>query len=808
MDWLSIDLRSGLRAWRRKPGSAALCILTLAVGISCNVAAFSFVRALLFQPYPFRDLDRLVLLRETRTGDVGALNRVTTADVLDLQSEGAVFEEIAVYRFEQLSLTGPFEPVRVRSFAVTANLFPMLGIHAALGRVFARGEDEPGADRAAILSHGLWQRRWGGAPNVVGTEIVLNGRSHTVVGVMPWWFSFPRGVEIWTPLALTAPERTDRLRATVFALARIGAGDGVELASERAERFSERLADRHPGTNRGRKLTLLPLREEQYQYTLPFFTMLQLTALLALLVAAANASNVFLSEQIARRGEHALRLAFGASRRQVFANGLLEGLMLAAIAAALAVPLSWWTVRAARQAMPREIAVWVAGWDLLEVDGAVLAFAVVVVLAAGVFLGWAGRAPLRRDSLASGLKEERLVVPANRRRARGFLAAVQIAVALILASAALSMLSGFRELLRVFNGLEPDGVLTFGAALLEERYGSGPPLAEFFGRAFDALSSLPSVEAVGAVANLPASNVPNASTGFSIESRPPAAAAEMPSADLQTVGGEFFRVFRLPVRAGRSLAESDGPDGAPVVVISEAMARRHWRGEDPLGQRIRLGRWGEGGPWWTIVGVAADIKQNWFDPEPRPIVYVSYRQRPARFMSVALRTTSEPHSLTAPVRERMAGVDAAQALSEMESLRKVIDDSLAPLRIIGWLVLGFASVTLALASVGLYGVLGSYVADRRREMGVRLALGASPWRLLARVLGENLRLAGIAVLAALPLSLVANALLGARLFGLAAVDAVTVVALALSILFVSLLSALAPARRAASIDPALAIRLG
>jgi putative ABC transport system permease protein len=330
----------------------------------------------------------------------------------------------------------------------------------------------------------------------------------------------------------------------------------------------------------------------------------------------------------------------------------------------------------------------------------------------------------------------------------------------------------------------------------------------FFSRLLDSLRALPGTEAVAAVSNLPASNVPNARSSFVIERRPPQSPSEMPSADLQTVGGALFPLLRVPILRGRDLLESDVGGSMPAIVVSEAMARTYWPNENPLGQRIRLGSWKEDGPWWTIVGVAGDIRQNWFDPTPRAIAYVSVRQRPVRTMTVMVRTANDPRALVQPLKDHLVRIDSTLPMSEIATLRDEVDDSLAPLRIIGALLVTFALVTFALAGIGVYGVVTGTVARQTREFGIRMTLGAGPSRIQAEVLGETLRVVSWSAAIGIPVSMAVQSLGASTLYGLVTMSAATPIAATGSVLLLSLIAALVPARRAAALDPAVALRAG
>jgi predicted permease len=381
-----------------------------------------------------------------------------------------------------------------------------------------------------------------------------------------------------------------------------------------------------------------------------------------------------------------------------------------------------------------------------------------------------------------------------------------MALALLLLSAAVWLLRGFEDQMSVFEKLEPRGVLTARVALSRDRFPDERDVQRYFARALDAFAELPGVDRVAAAVNLPASNVPNEEVFFEVENQKPATEAEVPRSDLQTVAGDFFEVFRIAVLSGRAIVSSDDADAPRVVVVSESWAHRYLGSEDPLGRRVRFGRREAEGPWWTIVGVVADVKQNWFDPEPRSILYVSYLQNARNRMTVALRSSVESYSLAEALRLKLAEIDPGQAIAEPNTLEDEISDSLAPLRIIGLLLLVFAGVAFLLAVTGVYGVVATSVAERTRELGLRMALGALPREVLRQVLRETLRLAGVAVGVALPLTFGVNVLLAGRLYGVVAVSPLSLALTSALLLAVAIAAASIPARAAARLDPVRALR--
>ncbi len=804
---LARELRMGMRGLIRRPALFLHGAVTLAVGFAANMAVFSILDSLLLRPYPFPGLERLVLVREVRAGSSQEQLRVTPGDFLDLSLNIGSFESVAAFRYAELNLGGDVVPESVRGYYVTPSLFPLLGIEAREGRVFTMDEGPTGGARVALLSHGLVERRFSGKADVVGSEITLNGEAHTVVGLMPESLNYPRAVDVFVPLALGAAERVERGAPSLQVLARLSPGVGLPAAVSELDAFGRTLAERYPDSHRERSFRLLRLREEQYRYTLPMFGMLQIAGFLALLLAATNVSNLVLVWRMGRSRELAVRAALGAGRGRLWLQSLVECLALNVAGLLAALPLAFWAVELVRNAMPQGIATWVSGWREIRLGGnaVVLGIATAALVAAILSLSGAGRVG-SISSVASLQGGVRGTAGRRSARLREALTGAQIALAFLLLSSAVWMIRGFGEQVRVFERLEPRGVLTARVALSRERFPEERDLQRYFTAALDAFAEIPGVQGVAAAANLPASNVPNEEVFFEIDDRKPATAAEVPRCDLQTVAGEFFDVFRVEVQRGRALLSSDDREAAPVAVVSESWARRYLGGEETLGRRVRFGTREAEGPWWTLVGVVSDVKQNWFDPEPRPLIYVSHLQNARNRMSLALRGTVDGYALAEAVQRKLAEIDPGQALAEPRTLEDEIADSLAPLRIIGMLLLVFALVALLLAVTGVYGVVATSVAERTRELGLRMALGARPREARREVLRGTLRLAVVAVGVALPVTFGVNVLLAGQLFGVVVVSPVTLALTSALLIAVAAFSASVPARAATRLDPVRALR--
>jgi len=814
-----MSLAMSIRGLIRRPLLLTLGAITLTIGFAGNMTVFSILDSLLLRPFPFPGLERLVLVREVRAGSSQEQLRVTPGDFLDLSGEVGSFESVAAFRYAELNLGSsgssgssgvPGVPESVRGYYVTPSLFPLLSLEARAGRVFSTDEGQAGGARVALLSHGLVKRRFAGDSGVVGSEITLNGEAHTVVGLMPESLNYPRAVDVFVPLALTASERTERGVPSLQVLARLSPGVALQGASAEIDAFGRTLAGRYPDSHRERSFSLLRLREEQYEYTLPMFGMLQIAGLLALLLAAANVSNLVLVWRMARSRELAVKTALGAGRGRLWRQSLFECLALSGAGLLLALPLAFWAVELVRNAMPQGIATWVSGWREIRLDANAIVLGLLTAAVVAGAMSCAGAARFGPSSFAASLQGGSRGMlnqgGPGRNRLRGVLTGAQIGLALLLLSSAVWLLRGFEEQMSVFERLEPRGVLTARVALSKDRFADERGVQAYFARALDAFAELPGVDRVAAAVNLPASNVPNEDVFFAIDNQKPATKAEVPRADLQTVAGDFFDVFRIGVLRGRALLSSDDAEAPQVAVVSESWARRHLGSEEALGRRVRFGRRDAEGPWWTIVGVVSDVKQNWFDPEPRPILYVSHLQNARNRMSLALRGTVDGYTLSEAVQRKLAEIDPGQALAEPKTLEDEIADSLAPLRIIGMLLLVFALVALLLAVTGVYGVVATSVAERTRELGLRMALGARPHEIQRQVVRGTLRLALVAVGVTLPVTFGMNVFLAGRLFGVVVVSPMTLALTSALLIAVAGGAASIPARTATRLDPVRALR--
>ncbi len=807
MDSLLQDFRYAWRALINKPGFLTVAALTLAIGIGANIAIFSTVNALLLRPYPFPQLDSLVLVK-AGSDSVDDQRQFSPADFVDLRHEVQSFSGIAAYRGGDFNLKTGERIESVVGYAVTANLLDLVGARAAEGRIFAAGEDQPGNDQTALISYGFWQRRFGGNPKLLGQTIQVNGRTYSIAGIMPDKFNFPLAAQVWIPLALDPQQQTERGTLSLTVLGRLKPGVTLKQAAGEINAFDARLKQRYPKTNANRTMTLLRLREQQYQYTAPMFLMLQAAALFVLLLACANLANLMFARVLTRQRELAIREALGAGRRRMFQLMLSEAIILSVVGGVCATAISIWGVDLVRKAMPPGMTEWIAGWDSIRVDAAVLGFALLLTLGVAIFFAIGTAIQSSRFNLNQVLKEGGGTATSakGRARLRSALVTAQVVLAMLLLVGAGSLIKSFNRLVSVFGGFEPAGVLTFQTHLPKQRYPSDVKVADFYRDAISGLYASPGVTSAAIVSNLPASNVDNSSTPFTIAGRPALRAAETPVADLQTASAGIFRTLKVGLLHGRLLSDTDDRNAPRVAVISRAMAARFWPREDAVGKTLKLGYADAEAPWITVVGVVEDIKQNWFDTQPQPTIYLPHEQAPSRNMYFAVRTAGDPMSVTSAARAMIQRLDAQMAVTEVNTLTREIDDSISPVRIIGRLMIVFGGMALLLAGVGMYGLLAHAVAQRTHEFGVRMALGADSRALLKLVLGQALTLCGVGVMVALPIVIVLGTALAKLVFGLLTLNPAMICGLSLLLISVALAAAYVPARRAMRVDPLIALR--
>ncbi|MCU1383428.1 MAG: hypothetical protein JWL71_2125 [Acidobacteria bacterium] len=803
IDRLVQDLRYAARTLRRAPGFLVLTVLTMAIGVGANAAIFSIVNAVLLRPLPFARPNELVLVTDSDRRTRQSNGDTSPANFLDWRTRQHSFTALAAFRQATFALSGGDRPESVLGAIVNANFFALLGVTPALGRTLLSGDEGPGAPRVALISDGLWRQRFGGRHDVIGQSVRINDEPHTIVGVMPAGIDYPDRSRAWVaphwrvpddPLATGADPVTQRSHGYFSVVARLKRDQTIEQAQADMDAVALAIEHELPVTNLNVGVALTPLRSDLVSDVRQTVLLLFAAVGVLLLIATANVSGLLLARATARQQEMAVRIALGAGKGRIVTQLLTESLVLAVIGGTAGVLLAMWLVGPLVALSPADLGV--AG--TVVVDRSVLLFGLAISTVAGVLFGLAPAHQLTRLNVHNDLKQgARGGTIAGQRRVRAVLVAGEIALSLVLLVFAGLTVRSFISLQHEPAGFNPDHVLTFGVSLPAARYPTPGQKAGFWQRALDELRRVPGVEIAAATSRLPL--LPGNSTrGLTIKHLPPNAQA---TAHYRTVTPRYFEAMRIPLTQGRAFEEADREGRPQVAIISASAAQRYWPNRNPIGERFSIDA-----PEIIIVGVVADIHAAALDKPPQPTVYVPYRQDPWPSMVFALRTSAPPAMLTTAVRDAIWHIDKDQPVGAVRTMDQQLSNSLTRRRFSVTLLTAFGVVAVSLAAIGLYGVLAFIVAQRRREIGVRMALGARPGDVIADVMGLGLRLAGIGVAVGLALALAASRLLSSMLFGTSPTDALTFAAVATLLVAIAVAASLVPAMRASRVDPLIALR--
>ncbi|MGH9935870.1 MAG: ABC transporter permease [Blastocatellia bacterium] len=792
------DLRYGARMLVKNPGFTLIAVFTLALGIGANVSIFSVVNAVLIQPLPFVEPDRLVWAwGVVRNG--GNRYSVAPLDYLDYRAQNTTFEQFAATFSIPifLNLTGSGAPERLEARVVTGNFFQSLGAKAALGRAFSPENEKAGNDQVVMLSHGLWQRRFGGEPSIVGKTLTLDGKKCEVIGVMPPNFKFPQNAELWTPMNFEmAPEMRQRKSHFLRPIGRLKPGVTLSQAQADLDAVARRLEGQYPESNIGWGLRMVPLRDQLVGNIKPTLQVLFGAVGFVLLIACANVANLSLVRAAGRGSEVAVRMALGAGRLRIARQMLAESVLLSLVGGALGVILAAWGV---------ELIVAFSGNDLpptaqVGVDRVALGFTLGVSLLTGLLFGLAPAWQATRPPLSETLKDggKGAGRSALRNRTRSLLVVFETAIAVALLIGAGLLIRSYIRLQQVSPGFDAANVLTTRINLAYGKYNAPEKTGAFWGQLQERLAALPGVEAVGMITELPLSGQPN-NWGFTIEGRPPVRPGQEFGADYRRIDQDYLRSMRIPLLRGRGFTEQEVRQSAKVILISETLANGAFPNEEPLGKRLLLDR-----TPFEIIGVVGDIRHRTLEAAPYATMYVPTLD--TGWMNLTIRATGDPLGLAAAVRRETLAIDPDQPIAAVRTMEQVLSESVAAPRYRTWLLGLFAVVALILAGVGIYGVTSYTVAQRTREIGVRVALGAQTADVLKLVIGQGIKLTLAGVLLGLGGALALTRLVKTMLFGVSATDPLTFAVIALLLTVVTLLACWIPARRATKVDPMIALR--
>jgi putative ABC transport system permease protein len=793
-----LDFRYGLRMLSKTKTFTLIASVVLALGIGANAAIFSVVNAVLLQPLPFRDPDRLVMIWERHHQRQQDKNVVGPANYLRWKERAATFDGMSAFAAWGLNVTGNGDPERVLAGIVSADFFQTLGIEAALGRSLAPEDGVPGAADVVLLSDGFWRRRFGGDPGIIGRRISVSERPMTIVGVLAPGFRGLNQEAIWVPVAFTEEHRNFRGRYLQVA-ARLK--DGVSLDAARAEMnaIARNLERELPDFDAGWSVTLLPMHEDLAGDVRTGLLVLLGAVSLVLLIGCANVANLLLTRATQREKEVAIRAALGAGRGRLIRLLLVESLLLASLGGMFGLGVAYLGLNALLSQLPAEI----PSYANIRIDGWVLAYTLLVSVATALVFGVAPAL----QSIAAGchetLKEGGRASGGARSRTRQLLVGAEVALAMVLLVGAGLLLQSFARLRSVDPGFLTENVLTFEVSLSGERYREERRSTEFFEQVLSRSGTVRGVESAGAMSWLPLGSG-GSSTSFIVSDRPAPPAGEEPVADVRVVAGDLFETLGIELLRGRVFDRRDGPEALLVVVVNETLARDFWPEGDPVGKRISM-EWGELKDA-EIIGVVEDIKLSRLDQASRPVLYWSQAQLPYRFLTFMLRTPGDPSSLTAALRREIAAVDPEIPLARVQTMERVVADALKQPRFTTFLLGVFATLALVLALVGVYGVVSYSVTQRTHEIGLRMALGARASDVLSMVLRQSMSMILAGILAGLAASFSLTRFLESLLFETPATEPATVAGVALLLAAVGFVACLVPARRATQADPVLALR--
>jgi len=820
MNTLAHDIRYALRAFAKNPGFTLAAVLSLAIGIGANTSIFSVANALLLRPLPYKDANRLVILWNRSPGLNITEDWFSPAQYLDIKNGHHGFEQVAIAIGGNYNLTGEREPERVGVTRVSSNLLPMLGVSAERGRLFVPGEDSPGAAATAVLTDGMWARRYGRDPEMIGKSITINGQPYEVVGILPQRFALPREVlplldgteqaDIFLPLPLAPNAAQIRTNEDYNLVGKLKPGVSVVQAQAELDTITARLRRDYPENyppNGGLTFSIVPLLEQVVGNVRPALLVLLGSVGLVLLIACANVANLQLSRAVARQQEIAVRTALGASRWRIIRQLLTESVLLALGGGALGMLMCLWSMQwmhvLGTKSIPR--------LQDVGIDSRVLLFTVLLSVCSGILFGLAPALRVSRLDLNATLKDASRgsagtsAVWGHGNNVRRLLVVSELALSVVLLIGAGLLIRSFVRLQNVSPGFNAQNVLTFDLTMTGRKYGDKQAILNTYRQLWDRLEHVPGVSASGGVTSLPLSQA-YAWTPITVEGRTPLPGEKFLNADERVVGGHYFEAMGIPLRRGRLFNEQDDASKPRVVLVDEYMAEQVWSGQDPIGKRIHIVELKSDDPWQTVVGVVGRVKQDTLDSDPRIAFYLPQTQYPTRAMTVALRSGNDPSGVLSAVKNELRKLDADLPMYYVRTMQQRVDESLARRRFSMLLLAVFAGVALALATIGIYGVMAYLVNQGTREIGIRVALGATRRNIVSLVVRQGMALALSGVAIGLAGAVMLTRLIRSLLFGVEATDPVTFVGIALLLGLVALLASYIPARRASRVDPLVALR--
>jgi predicted permease len=801
-DELRADLRYAFRTLRHNPGFTAMSVLSLALGIGVNVFMFISLYYVVLHPFPYPHLDRIVTVSETRAKSPSERDPVAPADYLDWKQASRSFESLAAYQDWDVNLTGVNHPDHIQAALASAEFFQVLGMHPLRGRTFGAAECEPGKDAVVVVSYGFWQTRLSSRPDAIGETLSLGGRKYTVIGVMPDEFNLPLSSELWAPLALTPEERNQRDVQPLLVLGKLKPGVSTAQAGTDVAAIARVLEQRYPRTNEERRVLVTSFQEVMQTESNRFVMVLMGAALFVLLLSCTNVGSLHVARTMGRQREFGLRTALGANLARIIRQLLTESLVLGLAGGALGLVLAAWDLKLTRATIPVMVYRFVPGLRDMRINGDVVLLGIVLSLVTSVLCCLPAIFQVVRQTSAADvngvLKEGERSVSASpaRNRLRTTLVVAEVALAFILLVGAGLMVGTFQRMLAVNLGYDPHHVLKGEIALYGDEYRKPARIAAFYQTVLRNLNGLPDVQAVAASGEL------GRALSVSIEGRPQPRPGEL-LPDIHTSSPRYLAAMRIPLLQGRWISEQDGPEAPRVVVLSASVVRQYWPASNPLGQRVKLGN--PESPWLTVVGVSGDVN-DWFFSKPMPAAYVSYQQAPQAAMRILVRTAHDPRNIAGALRVEEQAVDREQPLYDVKTVEQQIYEETSGVRNAARMMIVYAVIALVLAVTGIYSISAFFVAQRTREIGLRMSLGATPRAILKMVLSQSCAMSGIGLLIGLPVAILLTVGMSHVLYNVVAVQPLMFLLVMTALGALAVLAGYIPAHRAARVDPMVALR--
>ncbi len=798
------DIRFGLRVLRRNPGFTAVAVLTLVLGIGANTAIFSVVNAVLLRPLPFPDPGHLMMIWHTppqKSFPGVARFVVSPANYLDWRSQNHVFDQMAAIGFRSLTLTGMGQPESVTGAAVSADFFTVLRVRPSAGRGFVADDDQPGRGNVVVVSYAFSQSHFGSNENILGKTIKLDDQSYVIIGVMPPKFEFPSRAQLWMPLAWTDKQRAVRGNHNYLVIARLKSGVDQEKAQAEMDAISDNLAHQYPTDDAGWGAAVVPLHESLVGSMRSALLILLGAVVFVLLIACTNVANLTLAKALGRRKEIAIRTALGASRGRVMRQVLTETVLVSVTGGGLALLLAHFVSDAIAAFIGPRLQLSVE----IGLDGWVLGFTLAISILTGIIAGLAPSWHLTKTNLNASLKQGlgKTDSDSGGDRARSVFVIAEVALSLLLLVGAGLTIRTLYMLQSVNPGIDPHNVLAVPLAISDAKYPSADQQTNCFNNVLERVRALPGVESAGAVDSLPFQG--GSTQPVIAEGQPVVPMADQPEVAVRLISPGYLLAMRIPLQQGRDLTDADKANSQPVILVSDAFAKRFWPHDNPIGKHVALTF--VSGPSREVVGVVGDVKLDGLDvTRPVETIYDAMSQNTRTQMVLAVRTGSAPTSLTSAVADAVHNVDPDEPLVGVVTMESIVGQSLGQQRLNVVLLAAFAGLALLLGAIGIYGVQSYAVRQRVREIGIRIALGAQRSDVFRLVLGQGLKLALIGICIGLAASFGLTRLMASQLYGLSATDPLTFAGVAIVLAVVALLACYIPARRASSVNPMVALR--